>query len=222
MSKPELIVMLTKNDYTIKNALALFELCKNTPAKYWGAKEKGIPPKELKNLFSVIKAAGKFAVLEVVAYDEENSLAGARLAAECGCDLLMGTVYFDSVSKICKEHSIKYLPFIGDVSERPSVLKGTVEEILKSAVDYSKKGVDGFDLLGYRYAEGDCGELCYSFVKNVKLPTCLAGSINSFERLSEIKEISPAFFTIGSAFWERAFGEDIVTEIEDVYRYIND
>lgn len=220
MSNSELIVMLTHNDFTIKNALEVFTLCQNTSAQYWGAKEQGVSRSELKRLFSAIKAAGKHTVLEVVAYDEESCLEGATLAAECGCDMLLGTVFFDSVHQFCQEHKIRYMPFIGEVSERPSVLHGSLESMLETARDCIKKGVYGFDLLGYRYC-GDCFELSSDFVKQTDVPICLAGSINSYERLKEVKEIAPAFFTIGGAFWDGSFGEDFATAIEDVCRYIN-
>lgn len=221
MNRSELIVMLTHNDYTIENAVAVFQSCKSSSVKYWGAKEQGVSREELKRLFSAIKAAGKFAVLEVVAYDEAGCLEGAELAVECGCDLLLGTVYFEAVHRLCRENGIKYLPFVGAVSGRPSVLEGSIEEILKNAEQITQKGVDGFDLLGYRYS-GDYNALCHAFVKNAAAPVCLAGSINSYDRLREVKEIAPAFFTVGGAFWEHAFGEDFLGEIEAVYRYIND
>ena len=221
MSRSELIVMLTHNDYTIENAVAVFESCKTGSVKYWGAKEQGIPREELKRLFSAIKAAGKFSVLEVVAYDEAGCLEGAELAAECGCDLLLGTVYFETVHRLCRDNGIKYLPFVGAVSGRPSVLEGTIEQILQNGEQIAEKGVDGFDLLGYRYS-GDYNALCCAFVEKSTVPVCLAGSINSFDRLREVKKIGPAFFTVGGAFWEHAFGEDAAGEIEAVYRYMND
>ena len=48
--KPELIVMLTHNDLTVSNAAEIFEQCKNTPAKFWGFKEVGLPLSEMKTL----------------------------------------------------------------------------------------------------------------------------------------------------------------------------
>ena len=48
---PELIVMLTHNDCTVKNAYQIFEQCKNTRAKYWGFKEEGLPKAQMKELF---------------------------------------------------------------------------------------------------------------------------------------------------------------------------
>lgn len=83
MSKhPELIVMLTHNDRTVENAYEIFDACKDTKAKYWGFKEVGIPLDEMKKLCSYMKACGKTTFLEVVAYTEEECLAGAKMAVE--------------------------------------------------------------------------------------------------------------------------------------------
>jgi hypothetical protein len=50
----------------------------------------------------------------------------------------------------------------------------------------------------------------------------LAGSINSYARLQEVKTFSPAFFTIGGAFWDHSFGDDLAASIEAVCHYMND
>ena len=65
-NKTELIVMLTHNDCTVKNAFEIFEECKNSKAKYWGFKEKGLPFEQMKDLFNYMKKCGKTTVLEVV------------------------------------------------------------------------------------------------------------------------------------------------------------
>lgn len=99
---PKLIVMLTHNDHTVENASEIFESCKNSKAQYWGFKEKTLPISEMKSLFSRMKSCGKTTFLEVVEYDEESGLQGAKIAKECGCDILMGTVFFDSINSAKK------------------------------------------------------------------------------------------------------------------------
>ena len=56
--------------------------------------------------------------------------------------------------------------------------------------------------------------------EEIEAPVCLAGSINSYKRLDEIKELSPWSFTIGSAFFEKRFGETIAEQIDRVCSYI--
>ena len=219
MNIPELIVMLTHNDRTLQNACEIFEKCKNSDAEYWGLKEEGIPFEHMKKLFDMMKNCGKTTALEVVAYSEKECLEGAKTAAYCGCDILMGTKFFDSVNFFCKENNIRYMPFVGEVSGRPSILCGTAESMVKEAKELLEKGVYGFDLLGYRFCE-DAFSLCRKFVSEVDAPVCIAGSINSFERLDEIKAINPWAFTVGGAFSENKFGDDFCSQINAVSKYI--
>lgn len=214
-----LIVMLTHNDKTVKNSFKIFEECRNSKAKLWGFKEKPLPVDEMKKLYKYMKKCGKMTFLEVVEYTEKEGLEGAKLAVECGCDILMGTVFFDSINEFCKSNNLKYMPFVGKVTQRPSTLEGDINEIIAEAKEYQKKGVYGFDLLGYRYV-GDAVELNKKFVEEIEIPVCLAGSINSYMRLDEVKNVKPWAFTIGSAFFENKFDGTFKEQINKVYEYI--
>lgn len=214
-----LIVMLTHNDKTVKNSFKIFEECRNSKAKLWGFKEKPLPVDEMKKLYKYMKKCGKMTFLEVVEYTEKEGLEGAKLAVECGCDILMGTVFFDSINEFCKSNNLKYMPFVGKVTQRPSILEGDINEIIAEAKKYQKKGVYGFDLLGYRYV-GDAIELNKKFVEEIEIPVCLAGSINSYMRLDEVKNVKPWAFTIGSAFFENKFDGTFKEQINKVYEYI--
>ena len=91
--------------------------------------------------------------------------------------------------------------------------------MLDEAASYLKKGVYGFDLLGYRYV-GDALKLNNHFVSQIDAPVCIAGSINSYERLDEIKKVCPLYFTIGGAFFENKFGDTFCEQIDKVCEYI--
>lgn len=214
-----LIVMLTHNDETVNNAHEIFEKCKNSDAKFWGFKEKSIPIEQMKNLYKYMKECGKTTFLEVVEYTEKEGLEGAKIALECGCDILMGTMFFDSINEFCKKNNLRYMPFVGNVTERPSILEGEIDEIIKEANEYLKKGVYGFDLLGYRYT-GNAVELNERFVLEVNAPVCIAGSVNGYERLDELKNINPWSFTIGSAFFENKFDGSFEEQINKVCEYV--
>ena len=123
-------------------------------------------------------------MLETVAYDEAGGLRGAHIAAECGCDILMGTKFHESIAAFCKSHNIRYMPFVGTIHGRPSVLSGTPEEI-------------------------------------VAAPVCIAGSVDSYARLDEIKRAAPRLFTIGSAFFHHRFGDTLREQIDNVCRYMS-
>lgn len=228
--KPELIVMLTHNDLTVENASEVFEACRDTKALYWGFKEQPLPLEEMQRLYARMKACGKRTVLEVVAYTEAEGLEGAQMAAACGVDVLMGTCYHDSIHRYCQQHGIKYMPFVGQITGRPSVLEGSVESMLAEAAAMKRQGVAGIDLLGYRYearhdtnhrSEVDAQQLISDLVSKSGLPVCVAGSIDSYERLQFVKTVLPWAFTIGSAFFEHRFGASIAEQIDKVCDFIN-
>ena len=220
-TSPELIVMLTHNDLTVTDAYNVFERCKNSQARFWGFKEEPLPLAHMKALFSYMKNCGKTTFLEVVAYSEKECLEGAKKAVACNCDFLMGTTFFESVNNFCKTNHLKYMPFVGKITGRPSVLEGTLEDMIKEAEEYIAKGVYGIDLLGYRYT-GDPVYLNKEFVAKIKAPVCIAGSINSYERLNEIKSVAPWTFTIGGAFFENKFDGTMQEQIDKVREYIQD
>lgn len=219
MSHTELIVMLTKDDRTIQNAADIFQQCKNTSNLYWGMKEEGINLMQMKDLFYEMHLAEKKTVLEVVAYSEEEGMRGARMAHECGCDLLIGTNFTERILDYCEEHEMKYMPFIGTVTGRPSVLKGSIEQMERDIIAYKRRGVFGVDLLGYRY-EKNADELISRMVSASEIPICVAGSIRSFQQIDTVLNAGAWGFTIGGAFFDRCFGNSIKDQIENVCHYI--
>lgn len=218
--RSELIVMLTHNDLTVENAYEIFEQCQETKALYWGFKEQPLPIEEMKRIYSKMKECGKRTVLEVVAYTEAEGLEGAQMAATCGCDVLMGTCYSESIHKFCQQHNIAYMPFVGQITGRPSILMGSIDSMVEEAKRLKEKGVFGVDLLGYRY-EQDAEQLISDVVNKVGNPVCVAGSIDSYERLQFIKKVQPWAFTIGSAFFENKFGDTFAEQINKVCDFIN-
>jgi len=205
--KPELIVMLTHHDQTVHNALELFEGLRDCPITHWGFKDVGLAPDEMKTVVAAMKAAGKTTFLEVVSLSEEEGLRGARLAVELGFDILMGTVFFPSISAYLKDKPVRYYPFPGHVHSHPSILDGTIDEIVAHARELEAHGVHGLDLLTYRY-DGEASRLLQLVVEATHIPIVSAGSIATFERIIEVWASGAWGFTIGSAFFERQFVPD--------------
>ncbi len=201
---PDLIVMLTYNDKTVKDAAVLFDILKDYPIKYWGFKNVGLPVKEMKQLIRKMKAAGKTTKLEVVSMTEEEGLEAAKLAVDVEIDVLMGTVFFDSINEYLKNTSVKYVPFVGEVYGHPNVLNSSIEEIVDEVKMVEAKGVDGIDLLTYRYT-GNPKRLLNEVVKATELRVVSAGSIDSYQRISEVSDSGAWAFTIGTAFFEKKF-----------------
>lgn len=218
-TSPELIVMLTHNDVTVANAPEIFEKCKDSDARLWGMKEEGLSVDKMKELYAAMKNAGKTTFMEIVVYSEEEGIKGAELAAECGADILMGTMYSKKIADICHSNGLKYMPFVGEITGRPSVLSGEIDEIVKEAEKAVAAGADGIDILGYRYV-GDAVALNKALCKALPGKVCIAGSIDSFKRLDEVKEAGAPLFTIGGAFFENKFDGTFSEQINKVCRYL--
>jgi hypothetical protein len=202
--KPEFILMLTYNDSTVKDALNIFRECRDAPVTHWGFKDVGLPPDQVKMLVQEMKAAGKTTYLEVVSLSEQEGLRGAQLAVDAGFDILMGTVFFDSILEYLQDKPILYYPFPGHIYSHPSILDGTIEEIVSHARFLESKGVQGMDLLSYRYV-GDAASLLRQVVKATSVPIVSAGSIESYRRLAEVWQAGAWGFTIGSALFDKKF-----------------
>jgi len=205
--KPELIIMLTHHDETVRNAQELFERLQDVPIKYWGFKDIGLPHDKMRKLVQTMKEAGKTTSLEIVSLSEEEGLAGAKVAVEGGFDILMGTVFYDSINEYLSNKTIEYYPFPGEVYGHPSILGGTIEEIINHAQWLENQGVQGLDLLTYRF-QGDAHLLLKKVVKAVNIPVVSAGSIATYERIAEVWDAKAWGFTIGSAFFDQKFVPD--------------
>lgn len=218
---PKLITMLTHNDVTVKDAKSVFLSCADVACDFWGFKDVGLPVDQMKDLVKTIQDKGKKTFLEVVTLTEEGGLAGAKLAIECGFDYLVGTMYHQSILKLFAGASTKYCPFIGRVHGHPSILEGTPEEIADEGRQVEKAGVHGIDILAYRNKQKPA-EIIAQLVAAVKIPVTVAGSINDFGRLDEMKRLNPWAFTIGGAFFEGKFVPkgDFRTQLQAVVDYM--
>lgn len=216
--KPKLIVMLTHNDQTIYNADEIFNECKDLPIECWGFKNVGISTEDMCKLLNDMKKAGKKTFLEVVTYTEDSCMKGAEFACRHNFDYLLGTVFYSSVWEYIKTKPIEYFPFVGNVTGSPSVLNGSIEDILNQALEFQNKNIPGIDLLAFRHEQQSPTRLSKDIVSNLNIKTIVAGSINSFERIEFIKELNPWGFTIGSALVTGNFvhGKSFRTNLEKV------
>ena len=78
------IFMLTKDDRTVSDALRVYSSLSNSPLRYVGFKDIGLPLHELKTLTGRIKADGKHVLLEVVSTSREAELRSVEAAVEIG------------------------------------------------------------------------------------------------------------------------------------------
>lgn len=196
--------MLTHHDQTVPDALELFKRIKDYPIMHWGFKDVGLSPEAMRDVVKSMKDAGKTTFLEVVSLSEEEGLRGAQLAVDFSFDILMGTVFFPSIGEYLKDKPVRYYPFPGRVHSHPSILDGTIDEIVAHACELESYGVHGLDLLTYRY-NGEAFHLLKQVVQATKIPIVSAGSIATFDRITEVWDAGAWGFTIGSAFFDRQF-----------------
>jgi 2,4-dienoyl-CoA reductase-like NADH-dependent reductase (Old Yellow Enzyme family) len=217
--------MLTHHDLTIPNAIEVFEEVKDTGLRFIGCKDVGLSLDKMKILFKKMKDAGMTTFLEVVTYSEEEHFSGVKTAINMNADYLIGgmpwfakkTLSFLKDSKA----QIKYFPYVGEIEGHPCILKGEIDYIINNAKEFEKLGVDGVNLLLYRYT-GDKNKLLDRVTKELNLPIIVAGSVDSFEKIQKLIEKDIWAFTIGSAVLERkiAFKQTVREEIEVVLNFL--
>ncbi|WP_298854231.1 cupin domain-containing protein [uncultured Ruegeria sp.] len=184
-------------------------------------KDVGLPFERLKELKAAIKAGGATSYLEVVSLDKESEIASAKAAVEIGVDILLGGTNVDAVLPVLAGTDIKYFPFPGWIEGHPSVLAGSIDEVVDGAVELAaREGVHGLDLLAYRSTENVTGLMAAVCAAENK-PVIMAGSIGSRERIEIVRRSGAAGFTIGTAALDGDFPADspeLETQLRSIQR----
>lgn len=194
----EFIFMLTRDDQTVNDARAIYESVLDTGVRHVGCKDVGVPRSELAALMADIRAAGHTSYLEVVSETPEDTLRSARVAAEIGPDYLIGGTLIEPVQEIIAGTGIRFFPYVGQIVGHPCLLRGSVAEIAADAAAAQARGVDGINLLAYRY-DGDVDGLVEAVGSATALPVIAAGSVDSAQRIRALSQRSVWAFTIGTA-----------------------
>lgn len=197
------IIMLTKDDSTIPDAVKVFHSIKNIGISSIGFKDKGLPPEEMKELVRLIRKENMEIYFEIVSETKDATLESAERAVELGADCLIGGKYIRDVLGIIKNR-IKYYPYVGEIVGHPCLLRGEIGEMVAEAKEFESLGIDGINLLAYRY-NGDVGQLIQTLQKAVSLPFIIAGSIDSLEKIRFIKKSNISAFTVGTALFNKKF-----------------
>jgi hypothetical protein len=190
--------MLTRDDRTIADARRVYASIAHTGVTHVGCKDIGLSREELAALLEDIRANGHMSYLEVVSETEEASLESARVAAEIRPDCLIGGTLIEPVQEVIAGSGISFFPYVGRVVGHPCLLRGTIEEIADDARRAEELGVEGINLLAYRY-DGDVDALVEAVVAAVSLPVIAAGSVDSLDRIQALSDRGVWAFTIGTA-----------------------
>jgi predicted amino acid racemase len=217
MNDMDFIFMLTHHDVTIPNALQVFDEVKDTGLKCIGCKDIGLNIDQYKELFAGFRKHGMQSFLEVVTYSEQEHFRGIELATKIGADNLIGGMpqYTKKTMDHIKQNKARlgFYPYIGKISGHPCILGGSVEEIIKDGQEAEKYGINGINLLLYRYTDASQKKLLEA-TKKLKVSLIVAGNVVNFEQINELKENNVWAFTIGGAVLERKFTKEDTTEAQ--------
>jgi hypothetical protein len=200
----EFIFMLTHNDETVADALAVYDGLRDTTLAHVGFKDVGAAPEILAELARRMHADGRTVYLEVVSVSADDELRSIGVARDIGVDVVMGGTHVDEALELLSGSGVRYYPFPGRIIGHPSVLAGTVAEIGASAAALSSHdGVHGLDLLAYRH-EGPVEPIIDAVVRASRGPVVVAGSIVSEAQIQALTTIGAWGFTIGGAAFDFA------------------
>jgi hypothetical protein len=194
----EFIFMLTRDDVTLEDAREVYASISGSGVRHVGCKDLGLPKDELSALMDDIRSNGHETYLEVVSETEEATLESARAAAEIRPDHLIGGTLIEPVQEILAGTGVRFFPYVGEIVGHPCLLRGSVEAIVADTQRAAALGVDGINLLAYRY-DGDVEALVRAVVGATELPVICAGSVDSVERIRALEGAGAWGFTIGTA-----------------------
>jgi putative N-acetylmannosamine-6-phosphate epimerase len=194
----EFIFMLTRDDRTLPDAREVYASIADSGVHHVGCKDVGLPRDELAALMDDIRSNGHTSHLEVVSESDEATLESARVAAEIGPDFLIGGTLIEPVQEVLEGTGIRFFPYVGRIVGHPCLLRGSIGEIADDARRAEQLGVDGINLLAYRY-DGDVDALVEAVVDATSLPVIAAGSVDSPARIQALSERGVWAFTIGTA-----------------------
>lgn len=190
--------MLTRDDRTIPDAREVYARTAAAVVRHVGCKDVGLSRGELAELLEDIREGGHASYLEVVSETEAASLRSARIAAELRPDCLIGGTLIEPMQEIIAGTGIRFFPYIGEVVGHPCLLRGAIDRIAEDARRAETLGVDGINLLAYRY-DGDVEALVEAVVQATSLPVIAAGSVDSAQRIRTLVDHGVWGFTIGTA-----------------------
>jgi hypothetical protein len=213
------VFMLTHHDATVTRAHEVYGTLRGTGLQYVGFKDVGASQEELTALTRAAHADGLEVMLEVVSTSRDDELRSMRMAPEIGVDWVLGGTQAEAGLVILEGSGLRYCPFPGHVEDHPSVLRGSIHEIVDHATRLtSLPGVHGLDLLAYRHVSEDPVRLTEAVVRASSKPVIAAGSVATFEQIAALARAGAWGFTIGGAIFEGLLpgGPDVSGQVRAV------
>jgi hypothetical protein len=199
--------MLTRDDRTIPDPLAVCRQLAGLGLEHVGVKDVGLVQSDLPAVVTAVHDLGAEASVELVGLDRAGEARWAGVAVDAGVDLVLGGAHPEVIARVLNGAPVRYFPFAGDVTGHPTRLYGAVSDIVTSARRLADLGVDGLDLLAYRFP-GDAVELAEAVCAAAPLPVLAAGGIHSEEQILALARAGVWGFTMGTAMLDGTFRRD--------------
>jgi hypothetical protein len=201
----DFIFMLTRDDQTVEDCLAVLDGIRDVGLTHVGFKDVGVDSRTLGALTDGIKRAGAVSYLEVVSTTPEACLRSARVAVQIGVDRLLGGTDAGPILDVLAGSRVAYYPFPGRPEGHPTRLGGTSETVAADCRRFAALGCAGVDLLAYRATEADPLDLVRAARAATPGHVIAAGSVNSPARIQALGKAGADAFTIGSAAFDGSF-----------------
>lgn len=199
--------MLTRDDRTLSDGLAVVAAVASLGLKHIGFKDTGVDHATLHRLNQRIQASGVCSYLEIVSTERRTALDSARLAVDIGVDCLLGGTWVPETLALLADSGIAYYPFAGTPLGHPTVLRGSPQHIATDCQQFIAQGCAGVDLLAYRAVDAPPLALVrharHALGQHGRL--ICAGGIDSIERIQALQVAGCDAFTVGSAVFTGAF-----------------
>jgi hypothetical protein len=209
--------MLTRDDRTVSNAVAVYREIKKTGLSLVGFKDVGADVDTLWGLTEEMHADGRTVFLEVVSTSKDEELRSVEAALSIGVDYLMGGTNVEAALALIGGAAVRYCPFPGIIVGHPSELAGSIDELAADAARLTAfPGVHGLDLLAYRHKTIDPVAITRAVVAASQGPVIAAGSIDGEDRIRAMASAGVWAFTIGGAIFDGVLpgAPDLTAQIE--------
>lgn len=211
--------MLTRQDRTVPDCLAVLEEIVPLGLRHIGFKDVGVDAQTLHLLNQRIRALGAVSYLEVVATSPDTALHSARIGRAIGVDRLLGGTQVAETLEILAGSKVDYYPFPGTPTGHPTQLGGDELQVEAHCAAFIAQGCAGVDLLAYRAFEADPLALVRAARRGVQGKTLIcAGGVDSPARIAALREAGADGFTVGSAAFDGTFapGETLTGQLKAI------
>lgn len=216
----DFILMLTRHDQTIEDALQVLDIAADTGVRRIGFKDVGATPATLRTLAKAIRDAGATSYMEVVSTTSERIRESLETANDIGVDCVLGGRDLEAAREILTDGLARYYPFPGRPEGHPTALGGTAEDVARDCRAFVDAGCAGVDLLAFRATEADPLDLVRAARAGLDgRELIVAGSVDSPERIASLAAAGADAFTIGSAIFDGSFSPtkgSFLSQIRDV------